>query len=91
MGSRRVVGFALDEHYNTELAHAALAMAVAVRGGKDAIIGVLLHTDQGSEGGFNRSSQHLDRGGVDGKATWVEYRVDGALADEVAGSAVLAA
>ena len=35
MGSRRIVGFALGEHHDTELAQAALQMAVAVRGGKD--------------------------------------------------------
>ncbi|WP_084037333.1 IS3 family transposase [Haloechinothrix halophila] len=64
MGSRRVVGFALGEHHNAELAYQALAMAVAVRGGKEVIAGVIFHTDQGSEGGFNRSSQHLDHGGV---------------------------
>jgi hypothetical protein len=45
MASRRVVGFALDEHHDAELAHAALAMAVALRGGKDAIAGVIMHTD----------------------------------------------
>jgi putative transposase len=49
MGSRRILGFALDEHHDAELAHAALAMAVAVRGGKDAIAGVIMHSDQGSE------------------------------------------
>jgi putative transposase len=49
MGSRRVVGFAMDSHHDAELAHAALAMAVAVRGGKQAIAGVIMHTDQGSE------------------------------------------
>lgn len=49
MGSRRVVGFAMDEHHDAELAHAALAMAVAVRGGKEVIEGVIMHTDQGSE------------------------------------------
>jgi putative transposase len=49
MGSRRIVGFAVSDHHDAELAHAALAMAVAVRGGKDAIAGVILHTDQGSE------------------------------------------
>ena len=48
-GSRRIVGFALSEHPDAELAHAALAMAVAVRGGKEAIAGVIMHTDQGSE------------------------------------------
>lgn len=49
MASRRVVGFALGAHHDAELAYAALAMAVAVRGGRDAIAGVILHTDRGSE------------------------------------------
>ena len=49
VGSRRVVGFAMDEHHDAELAHAALAMAIAIRGGKDTIAGVIMHTDQGSE------------------------------------------
>ena len=50
------------------------------------------HSDAGSQGGFNWSSQHLDRGGVvDGKATWVERGVDGSVTDEVAGSSRLAA
>jgi putative transposase len=49
MGSRRIVGFSVDEHHDAELAHAALAMAVAIRGGKDTIAGVIMHTDQGSE------------------------------------------
>jgi putative transposase len=47
VGSHRVVGFAIGEHHDAELAYAALAMAVAVRGG--AVAGVILHTDQGSE------------------------------------------
>ena len=49
MGSRRIVGFALGEHHDAELAYNALVMAVAVRGGKETIAGVVLHTDQGSE------------------------------------------
>jgi transposase InsO family protein len=51
MGSRRILGFALGAHHDTQLAYGALAMAVAVRGG--AVPGVVFHTDQGSEGGFN--------------------------------------
>jgi putative transposase len=47
MCSRRVLGFALGEHHDAELAYGALAMAVAVRGGQ--VPGVILHTDQGSE------------------------------------------
>jgi transposase InsO family protein len=49
MASRRIVGFSIGEHHDAELAYGALAMAVAVRGGKENITGVLLHTDQGSE------------------------------------------
>jgi transposase InsO family protein len=49
MGSRRIVGFALGEHHDAELAERALVMAVAVRGGKQAITNVIMHTDQGSE------------------------------------------
>lgn len=45
--SRRVVGFALSEHHDADLAYRALSMAVAVRGGQ--VAGVILHTDQGSE------------------------------------------
>jgi putative transposase len=47
MGSRRIVGFALGEHHDAELAYSALVMAVAMRGGQ--VPGVILHTDQGSE------------------------------------------
>jgi len=49
MGSRRIVGFALGAHHDAALATRALQMAVAVRGGHQAVTGVLLHTDQGSE------------------------------------------
>ena len=47
MGSRRVLGFAIGEHHDAQLAYGALAMAVTVRGGK--VPGVIFHTDQGSE------------------------------------------
>jgi len=49
MRSRRIVGSAIGEHHDAEMAHGALAMAIAVRGGKEAITGVIMHTDQGSE------------------------------------------
>jgi putative transposase len=44
--SRRVVGFAISEHPDAELAKAALQTAVAVRGGS--VAGVIFHTDRGS-------------------------------------------
>src|SRR4029079_7388661 len=64
MASRRVVGFALGEHHDAALAYAALAMAVAVRGGRDAIAGVILHTDQGSEYTAGLPRAACDRWGI---------------------------
>jgi transposase InsO family protein len=58
--SRRVVGFALSEHHDAQLAYGALAMAVAVRGGQ--VAGVIMHTDQGSEytaGMFRQACRRL--------------------------------
>jgi hypothetical protein len=36
-----------------------------------------LGSDNGSQGGFNWWSQHLDGGGVDGQASGVDEGVDG--------------
>ena len=49
MASRRIVGFAVGAHHDADLATTALQMAVAVRGGKPAVVGVVFHSDQGSE------------------------------------------
>ena len=57
-------GFALGEHHDAGLAYAALAMAVAVRGGRDAIAGVILHTDQGSEYTAGLTRTACDRLGI---------------------------
>jgi putative transposase len=58
--SRRIVGWAMSGHLYTELMLRALDMALLQRRPQ----GVILHSDQGCQGGFNRSSQHLNRGGV---------------------------
>lgn len=47
VASRRVLGFALGERHDAQLAYGALAMAITVRGGQ--VPGVVFHTDQGSE------------------------------------------
>ncbi len=44
--SRRIVGFAIGERPDAELARAALQTAVVLRGG--AVAGVIFHTDRGS-------------------------------------------
>jgi transposase InsO family protein len=62
MGSRRVVGFALGGHHDADLAHGALAMAVAVRGG--AVPGLVFHTDQGSEYTARTFRQACERLGI---------------------------
>ncbi len=64
MGSRRVLGFALSGRHTAELAYGALAMAVAVRGGRAP--GVVFHTDQGSELRFKGSSQRRCFGSIVG-------------------------
>ena len=60
MASRRVLGFALGEHHDAQLAYGALAMAVAARGGQ--VPGVIFHSDRGSEytaGAFRAACQRL--------------------------------
>jgi putative transposase len=82
LATRMVVGWQLATHMRTSLVVEALQMALDARLVRpDAIF----HSDRGTQGGFNWSSQHLDRGGVDGQADSVD---DGAYwtgADEVAG------
>ena len=87
--SRRIVGWSIDSKQDATLVVNALDMAIRNRRPEP---GGIVHADHGTQGGFNWSSQHLNRGGVAiGKATWVEHRVDGAVTDEVAGASRLAA
>lgn len=62
LGSRRLPGFALGEHHDSELARAALCMAAAVRGGD--IGGVIFHSDKGSEYGGGLFAQACSTLGV---------------------------
>ncbi len=52
---RRIVGWAMDSHLRTALMLQALDMALEQRH----LTSVIHHSDQGCQGGFNRSSQHL--------------------------------
>lgn len=61
--SRRIVGWSMQESMTSQLVTDALMMAVWRRGKPGAL---LHHSDQGSQGGFNRLSQHLNHGGVYG-------------------------
>jgi transposase InsO family protein len=62
MASRRVLGFALGEHHDAQLAYSALVMAVTVRGGQ--VPGVILHTDRGSEYTAGLVRQACERLGI---------------------------
>ena len=60
--SRGIAGWAVADHLRAELALDALEMGIWRR--KDRIGSHLIHhSDRGVQGGFNRSSQHLDHGG----------------------------
>jgi len=88
--SRRIVGWKAATTMQTQLVLDALEMSIFTREqeGITDLTGLIHHTDAGSQGGFNWSSQHLDDGGVDGQASWVDEGVDGKGSDEVAGEAV---
>jgi len=49
LGSRRLLGYSMADHMRTELVLDALAMAVAARGGDQAVAGVIAHADRGSQ------------------------------------------
>ena len=62
MGSRRILGHALGEHHDADLAYGALVMAAVVRGGR--VAGVIFHSDQGSEYTARLFRQACDRLGA---------------------------
>jgi len=59
--SRTVVGWAMGERITTDLVVSALEMALHNR---QPGAGVIHHSDQGAQGGFKWSSQHLGCGGA---------------------------
>jgi hypothetical protein len=79
--SRRVVGWAMAAHLRTELVLDALNMAIGQRRPTQ----VIHHSDQGCQGEFNWSSQHLTPEVLYGKATWVDNDADRPAGDVVAG------
>jgi len=60
--SRRILGWRASMSKTTDLVTAALAQALATRRRSDSEFtaqGLIHHSDAGSQGGLNRSSQHL--------------------------------
>lgn len=53
--SNRIVGYSIGSRMKSRLATTALSNAVARRSD---VAGCIVHTDRGSQGGFNRLSQH---------------------------------
>jgi transposase InsO family protein len=68
--SRRIVGYSISDRMQSSIAVAALDSAVARRAvtGQNAA-GCVFHSDRGSQGGFNWSSQHLDLEVLDGASS----------------------
>ena len=62
--SRRVVGYAVSRSIDVRLTRAALLAALENHSPPP---GCVHHSDRGSQGGFKRSSQHLDEGSCDGQ------------------------
>ncbi len=62
--SRRVVGWQLAGHMRASLVCDALRMAVCTRPRHGADVQLVHHSDRGVQGGIDRSSQHLQSGGV---------------------------
>ncbi|MFF4534527.1 DDE-type integrase/transposase/recombinase [Streptomyces sp. NPDC001407] len=58
IATRRVIGWATADHLRTELVAEALKAACRQRRPAGEAV---FHSDRGCQGGFNRSSQHLDR------------------------------
>ena len=83
--SRFIVGWQTSRSLRTDLALDALEMAIWRRQAQ--LDGLVHHSDRGSQGGFNWSSQHLEHGGVDGTTTGLGCSGDGKAADAVAWSA----
>ena len=63
--ARRIIGWRCGSSMSTQLVLDALEQAVWTREREGrSLESVVAHTDRGSQGGFNWSSQHLDHGGV---------------------------
>ena len=86
--SRRAVGWSMSSSMTAQLVIDALMMALWRRGKPTSL---MHHSDQGSQGGFNRPSQHLNHGGADGATRRVDAKVDGARSDAITKSAVILA
>ncbi len=87
--SRAIVGWRVSVSLHAELALDALEMAIFARGSD--LTGLVHHSDRGSQGGFNWSSQHLHQGGGHGTTTGMDQDGDRQGSDALAGASATAA
>ena len=80
--STRIVGYSIGPRMTAELAVSALSNAVALRNPG----GTTVHSDRGSQGELNRSSQHLTMMEVCGGATTAVGRQGASPGDAVTGA-----
>ena len=66
-----MIGWAASNRMKRDLVIRALNMVIALRRPPK---GCIHHTDRGGQGGFNRSSQHPNLGGVDDKNRQTKIR-----------------
>ena len=84
--SRRIVGWRQSSSMHTEFVLDALEQALYDRKPTEDD-GLVHHSDRGSQGGFNRSTQHLQPGGVYGTTRRVDETIDRERCDALSGRA----
>ena len=83
--SRRIVGWQLASHMPTDLVSDALRMALSRRR-HGADVELVHHSDAGSQGGFNRSSQRSIERGCDGREEKAAVGSGWSACDAIAGT-----
>lgn len=81
--SRKVVGWSIDRHCDANLVNAALTRASETRVTSTSTV---IHSDHGSQGEFNRSSQHLMTSEVFYGSTTTSSGSSNASKNEIAGT-----
>jgi transposase InsO family protein len=84
--ARRIVGWRVSRTMQTDFVLDALEQALYER--QPAVNDLIHHSDRGSQGGFNRSSQHLHVGGVYGATRRMDEAVDWQRRDAISGSTI---
>jgi transposase InsO family protein len=82
--SQLILGWTVSGSKSTRLVPTVVQQALAARFRSNSCFtatGIVHHSDAGSQGGFNWSSQHPEDGGVHGKACGMDDAVDGTVGD----------